>query len=237
MISRLIFSSHQKAFSLIFRPGCTYTFDPSGRPIGFYIDKRFYGRGLDGTIKEKSWEGAKDEFDRFVETVSDNRKKEIYGSLYNDLEKAENHVQDKKPYELFIPDISSNENGHIAQKILSLVRSWTSERLLDDEKEFHRLYRPISILPPDQYFTVIIQIAEGCPWNKCAFCGFYRGRSFRIRPLQEIKEHIKEVASYFGEGLSLRRTVFLSDANAFSMPHKDLLPILKEVQHHFPIQT
>jgi len=38
--------------------------------------------------------------------------------------------------------------------------------------------KPVGILPPDQYMAVVLQAAEGCAFNTCTFCDFYRDRSF-----------------------------------------------------------
>jgi radical SAM superfamily enzyme YgiQ (UPF0313 family) len=42
------------------------------------------------------------------------------------------------------------------------------------------------IRPPSEAESLLIRVSRNCPWNKCRFCGLYKGTSFSIRP----KEHI-----------------------------------------------
>jgi radical SAM superfamily enzyme YgiQ (UPF0313 family) len=76
--------------------------------------------------------------------------------------------------------------------------------------------------PPSEAYSLIIQATIGCSHNKCTFCGMYRGKKFRIRDLDEIKEDILLSKEYYGEV----RRIFLADGNAFAMPTDQLLEIL-----------
>jgi len=42
------------------------------------------------------------------------------------------------------------------------------------------------IRPPSEATSLLLRVTRNCPWNKCKFCGVYRGTSFSIRP----KEHV-----------------------------------------------
>jgi radical SAM superfamily enzyme YgiQ (UPF0313 family) len=88
------------------------------------------------------------------------------------------------------------------------------------------IYLPVTILPPDQYLSVVLQATEGCHYNRCSFCGFYRDRTFRIKPLAEFKRHVSRVREFLADGITLRRRVFLADANALCIPRDRLLPLL-----------
>ncbi len=76
--------------------------------------------------------------------------------------------------------------------------------------------------PPSEAYSLIIQATIGCSHNKCTFCGMYRGKRFRIRDIDEIKEDILLSKEYYGEV----RRIFLADGNAFAMPTDQLLEIL-----------
>lgn len=89
--------------------------------------------------------------------------------------------------------------------------------------------RPVSILPPDRYLSVAVQVTEGCPYNRCSFCDFYRDRPYRVRSPEDLRIHVQAVREAFGDGLSLRRGVFLSDANAVAAPREDLVPLVELV--------
>jgi hypothetical protein len=98
-----------------------------------------------------------------------------------------------------------------------------------DAARYHAVYQPVGILPPDQYFSVVLQAAEGCSFNTCTFCTFYRDRPFRIKSPDDFRTHAEAVRDFLGEGLSLRRTIFLGDANALVIPQQRLLPLFDVV--------
>lgn len=72
-----------------------------------------------------------------------------------------------------------------------------------------------------------MQVTEGCGWNRCHFCSFYRKQPFRLKRPRDIKDHIDRVAAFFGEGLSLRRSIFLGEANALGAPLDHLLSTME----------
>ncbi|WP_299024772.1 radical SAM protein [uncultured Thermanaerothrix sp.] len=106
-----------------------------------------------------------------------------------------------------------------------------------DAAQFARIYKPIGILPPDQYMAVVLQATEGCSFNTCTFCTFYRDRPFRIKTPEVFHEHAQAVKAFLGEGLSLRRTIFLGDANALVTPMPRLLPLFQSVHAHFDVEA
>lgn len=88
------------------------------------------------------------------------------------------------------------------------------------------LYRP-----PREAYSLIFQITIGCATNKCKFCGMYKGKKFRMRPLEEILEEIRSIPErYRGE----IRNVFLADGDALIYPYPKLLTILETLAETFP---
>jgi len=59
----------------------------------------------------------------------------------------------------------------------------------------------------------------------------YKGKQFRIRPVEEILEDIDMARDYYGPGL---RRVFLMDGDAVIMKTEDLLKVLHKLYHTFP---
>ncbi len=58
------------------------------------------------------------------------------------------------------------------------------------------------IRPPSEAGSLLIRATRNCPWNRCAFCGTYKGRKFSRRPLDEIKKDIdtaKAIAEAIGD--------------------------------------
>jgi len=44
--------------------------------------------------------------------------------------------------------------------------------------------------PPSEAFSLILQLSIGCRHNACTFCGMYKGKKFRIKTWEEIKQDI-----------------------------------------------
>ena len=119
---------------------------------------------------------------------------------------------------------------------LSAVADWDIATLQQDAVRFQRIYRPVSILPPDQYLAVVLQATEGCSYNQCSFCTFYRDRPFRIKPPAQFAEHVEQVRHFLGAGLAVRKSIFLADANAVVIPQRQLLPLLEIVNRRFSFE-
>jgi hypothetical protein len=121
----------------------------------------------------------------------------------------------------------------IAGALAAAVRFDAGSRRLS-ERAFAAAYpRPVSVLPPDRYLSVAVQVTEGCPYNRCSFCDFYRDRPYRFRTLEDLRTHVNAVLEAFGEGLSLRRGLFLADANAVAAPREELVLSIELVREAF----
>lgn len=121
------------------------------------------------------------------------------------------------------------------QAALATIGRYSYARLQAERTIYQRIYKPITILPPDQYLALYLQATEGCSYDACSFCGFYRDRRFHMKSLAEFSDHMAAVRTFLGASLTLRRSVFLGDANALIMPQANLLPLLEAVQASFPI--
>ncbi len=116
-----------------------------------------------------------------------------------------------------------------AQPMIARAAQFTPSRAAADASAFARVYRPIGILPPDQYLAFVLQMTEGCSFNTCTFCSFYRDRVFRVKTVESFREHIAQARAFFGGGLAMRRSIFLGDANALVIPMARLLPLLQVI--------
>ena len=47
--------------------------------------------------------------------------------------------------------------------------------------------------PPSEAFSLLLRLTRNCPWNRCRFCGMYKGQRFELRPVEEIKRDIEAV--------------------------------------------
>ena len=52
------------------------------------------------------------------------------------------------------------------------------------------------IRPPSEAKSLLLRIIRNCPWNKCKFCGLYRGKKFSVRPLDHIMKDIATIRHY-----------------------------------------
>ena len=82
-------------------------------------------------------------------------------------------------------------------------------------------YEGIVIRPPSEAESLILQVTLGCSHNRCTFCPTYKGRRFRIKDLELIKQEIDEAAPY-----GPFRKVFLADGDALIIPQPKLVAIL-----------
>ncbi len=114
--------------------------------------------------------------------------------------------------------------------LIGRAMRFTAQAARADAERFLQVYRPIGILPPDQYLALVLQLTEGCSFNSCTFCTFYRDRPFHIKSPAEFRQHIAAVRDYLSDSLLLRRGVFLADANALVVPQQQLVPLLTVLQ-------
>lgn len=84
--------------------------------------------------------------------------------------------------------------------------------------------------PPGEWKSYLLQCTIGCSYNKCTFCGMYKDKSFRVRPLKDILEDIDMAKAYYGDV----KRVFLCDGDAIIMRQDELLAILEKLYQSFP---
>ena len=92
-------------------------------------------------------------------------------------------------------------------------------------------YDRMIIRPPSEASSFLLPVTIGCSHNKCTFCCTYIGVKFRIRPLEDIKQDIDNVAQSYS--WSVRR-VFLEDGDALICPQHRLVEVLKHLNKRFP---
>jgi radical SAM superfamily enzyme YgiQ (UPF0313 family) len=85
--------------------------------------------------------------------------------------------------------------------------------------------------PPSEARSLIFQITVGCSQNRCTFCGMYKMKSFRIRPVEEILEEIAEIPHRYRGHVG---RVFLADGDALVYPFAGLVTILEALASAFP---
>ena len=84
--------------------------------------------------------------------------------------------------------------------------------------------------PPGEWKSWLLQVTIGCSHNACTFCGMYKDKRYRVRPLAEIFEDIALAKAAFGDV----RRVFLCDGDAVAMDTAGLLAVLHRLYETFP---
>jgi len=195
-------------------PNNLWTFDLKGRLIGMFVDGENYRRTLNNIFYHKSRYAENGETFREINKIS--QEKAI--SLLN-------------KYQLLLKNKFDLPKSF--QHIISKINEMNYSDLQRSALEFDNIYLPISILPPDQYMSLVIQLTEGCNYNQCTFCNFYRDRPFKIKSADELEIHLNKINTFFGQGINLRKSIFLADANALAVPQNRLMEGLKLIHNQF----
>ena len=130
---------------------------------------------------------------------------------------------------------SSSESvatGQLAA-LLSRAAQFDAQAARFDRERFRELYGEIPILPPDQYGALVLLATDGCVYNQCTFCGFYRGVPYRRKTVEQFAQHVQEAVAYHGAALAARRGIFLGQANALTGPRRWREDILRTVCESF----
>jgi len=189
-----------------------YTLDFSGRLIGVFRQGKNLRRGLDGRVLAR-W---RDEGRTRQRVWLDQKAiEQILGEFRLDIEM----IAEAQPP---------------AQVAVVLCHARYFDYAVDIA-QFHQVYKPISILPPDQYQALVLQATEGCSFNTCTFCALYRDRRFHIKSPLDFALHIEQVRDFMGPGILMRRSLFLADANALVIPQARLLPLFDVIARTFAV--
>ena len=203
-----------------------YSFDRSYRLWTAMIEGISYRRGLNGNIVAK-WKAGNDV---------------LYRKWLNELEKDQLLEKAHQTIKLMSDDFFSAKFQSDFQLSPELITEFKEISKINpnfyqnDVKKYEEIYKPVGILPPDQYMSVVLQLTEGCSFNTCTFCTFYRDRPFKIKSITDFEIHILDIKNYLSQSLNLRRTIFLGDANALVVPTKKLIPLLKIIHKHLDVE-
>jgi len=59
--------------------------------------------------------------------------------------------------------------------------------------------------PPSEAFSLLLRVTRNCPWNRCRFCGMYKGQRFELRSVEDIKHDIETVKNIYDHTVQLAR--------------------------------
>lgn len=198
--------ANKTVLSLFPKKGEAYFFDGSGRCFAAWDHRGFIQRGLSGRMVARRWKKGSREIHRLSSKEGEDLLKRCHRVLEAALKQGGSALCKGGGPDTTPAGVRKRLEG-------ALAFDYPKE-----EEQFRQVYRPVGILPPDQYNACVIQVAEGCRWNRCGFCSFYRGRTFGLKKGPEIRSHIQKVADFLGEGIARRRSIFLGEANALGAP-------------------
>jgi len=86
--------------------------------------------------------------------------------------------------------------------------------------------------PPSEGRSLILQVTNGCSWNKCTFCEMYTDEQKRFKP-QPVDKIDAQLMSLSKAGYPVRR-VFLADGDAMALSTRRLKEILQLIKTYYP---
>lgn len=86
--------------------------------------------------------------------------------------------------------------------------------------------------PPYEAYSALIQVTAGCTHHKCKFCTLYEDVPFKFRmsPLSEVEEDLKEMSRYYRNA----KRVFFTGANPFVLSFDKLKTLAGLVKKYYP---
>ena len=89
--------------------------------------------------------------------------------------------------------------------------------------------------PPSEAHDLILQVTNGCSWNKCTYCDMYTQpqKRFSVKPEEDVLREIE----WFSQRYSGIKRVFLADGDVIALPARRLLFILDTIRQYLPEVT
>ena len=84
--------------------------------------------------------------------------------------------------------------------------------------------------PPAEADSLILQVDQGCPYNRCTFCGMYRGLPYRQLPMGEIRALVSNESRRYPDV----QRIFLADGDVMRRSFDELQETLAMLNQHFP---
>ena len=101
----------------------------------------------------------------------------------------------------------------------------------EDQAVYPNYIEPV-FRPPSEWKSLILQVTNGCSWNRCTFCEMYTAdqKKFRPKSQRDIEQELQAVAK---AGMPVNR-VFLADGDAMTLSLRRLEAILTAINRYLP---
>lgn len=101
---------------------------------------------------------------------------------------------------------------------------------MEKQSDYQSIYTHDTVYrPPQEEGSVLLEVALGCSWGKCAFCDFAKDK-FELFSLEKIEKNLIGLESLEKE----KERIFLLGENAFVMDTQKLLQIIDLTKKHLP---
>ena len=88
----------------------------------------------------------------------------------------------------------------------------------------HTLFRP-----PAEADSLILRVADGCPWNGCTFCGMYKGVPYKFHGIEYAEKEFAKAAKRWPDA----RRIFLADGDVMHLDFQTLETMLVSLNEKF----
>jgi len=85
--------------------------------------------------------------------------------------------------------------------------------------------------PPAEAGSLIVQLTEGCSYNRCTFCPMYKNKPFRLRSPGEFEAHLAFLQKI--RGTSAHRA-FIGDGDPLTVSTDRILRAIRSIREYFP---
>jgi Radical SAM superfamily len=227
---RVLLNLKQTSVSLSVADREVYAFDLEGKPLSFWMNGQTFVWTLDCRVIKKWRDSGSPK--KQIQEAGPSERQAILEQARSRLAELDTASQ-RGTLQFIGSDGSIGNAAEVVETWLERFLAWDTARIEEQRQAFASVYSPVTILPPDQYLTLVLQVTLGCHWNRCTFCDFYRSVRFHIRSMEEFEQHIHAVKHFFGAAIQLRRSIFLGDANALVLPQGRLIRIFDQINQEF----
>ncbi|MBD5553519.1 MAG: radical SAM protein [Desulfovibrio sp.] len=84
--------------------------------------------------------------------------------------------------------------------------------------------------PPQEAHSLVLQVMQGCTWNKCNFCYISRGQKIKVLPAAELELEAAKSRRF----LTPRPKIYLAGSNPFSLSVRRLEEYLEALRRVYP---
>ena len=207
-----------------------WCFDRRGRLSSGHRGPQSFRVGLDSCVVAR--QGPADG-ERALVRLSPTEADELFDGVAEEARQA-GRLLDEGRLGIEAPASDEPPSADEARRWLDLLGQRGALSYREDARRFRQIYRPVPVLPPDCYRSVVVQVSEGCVFNRCAFCTLYEGVPYRLKSPTEVERHVEQVVELLGAAMALRQHVFLGDANALLAPAPALQAALELIERHLP---